>query len=191
MYERYSNRKIGVCKEDVVWSEKHTGGTHENAGICVDCKTKYQTHEKSEELDSYESNNSTHTPTYKCTFSDCEFTHTGESKEHRLVKWNDKCKECDAIEKKSECSHIHVKKENSTQHWEECKKCGEVKAGTLKNHEFKDYKDNKDGTHSATCSECNYKLTEKHSNDSSICQYCKVNTSSNGGNSSGNKHLYP
>ena len=35
------------------------------------------------------------------------------------------------------------------------------------------------------------KLTEKHSNDSSICQYCKVNTSSNGGNSSGNKHLYP
>lgn len=43
MYERYSNRKIGVCKEDVVWSEKHTGGTHENAGICVDCKTKYQT----------------------------------------------------------------------------------------------------------------------------------------------------
>lgn len=329
---------------------KHRGGTHENAGICIDCKTKYQTHEKSEEIDSYESNNSTHTPTYKCTleectykykgnaenhlggthknggqcevckktyqkhepestvlkyqittdehipiykctFSGCEFTHTGESKEHRLLKWNDngnethtakcedckyevteshnyqnekctkcnsmkkenecthtyikkndsskhweecskcgevkentlknhnfeqytdnknethssvctecqykltaehnykdgKCKECDAIEKKSECSHIYIKKENSTQHWEECEKCGEVKAGTLKNHEFKDYKDNKDGTHSATCSECNYKLTEKHSNDSGICQYCKVNTSSNGGNNnSGN-----
>ena len=44
-----------------------------------------------------------------------------KAKEHRLVKWNDKCKECDAIEKKSECSHIHVKRKIVHKHWEECK----------------------------------------------------------------------
>lgn len=270
-------------------AENHLGGTHKNGGQCEVCKKTYQKHEPESTVLKYQITTDEHIPIYRCTFSDCEFTHTGESKEHRLVKWNDngnethtakcedckyevteshnyqnekctkcnsvkkenecthtyikkndsskhweecskcgevkentlrnhnfeqytdnknethssvctecqykltaehnykdgKCKECGAIEKKSECSHTYIKKENSTQHWEECEKCGEVKAGTLKNHEFKDYKDNKDGTHSATCSECNYKLTEKHSNDSG-CQYCKVNTSSNGGNSSGN-----
>ena len=46
MYERYSNRKIGVCKEDVVWSEKHTGGTHENAGISVRLNIKHTKNQK-------------------------------------------------------------------------------------------------------------------------------------------------
>ena len=47
-------------------------------------------------------------------------------------------------------------------HWEECTKCGEVKVGTLQAHTYGTYTDNEDGTHSATCSKCGYKLTEEH-----------------------------
>lgn len=271
-------------------TENHLGGTHKNGGKCEVCQTVYQKHEPENTVLKYQITTDEHIPIYKCTFTDCEFTYTGESKEHRLEKWNDngnethtsicedckyeiteshnyqngkctkcnavkkenecthnyikkndsnkhweeckkcgevkaetlknhtfeqytdnknethssvctecqyklteehnykdgKCKECEAVEKKSECSHTYIKKDNSTQHWEECEKCGEVKVGTLKNHEFKDYKDNKDGTHSSTCLECNYKLTEKHSNDNGICKYCKVNTSNSDGNGNSN-----
>ena len=93
---------------------------------------------------------------------------------------NGKCKECKSTKEEKECEHSYVKKTDEKQHWEECEKCGAVKAGTLKNHTFKDYKDNKDGTHSSTCSECNYKLTENHSNDNGICKYCKASTQHGG-----------
>lgn len=56
MYERYSNRKIGVCKEDAVWTEKHTGGIHENGGRCTICNYQYQQHTTTNNIVGYDTN---------------------------------------------------------------------------------------------------------------------------------------
>ncbi|MGN1301359.1 MAG: hypothetical protein ACI4U9_02370 [Clostridia bacterium] len=52
--------------------------------------------------------------------------------------------------------------------------CTENCNGTEENHEFGQYTDNEDGTHSATCSICEYKLTAEHNYENGKCSECNA-----------------
>ena len=71
---------------------------------------------------------------------------------------------------KESCKHTYIMKQDATQHWEECAECGEVKEESLEAHNYTKCVDNGDGTHTKTCSNCNYKYTKNHKED---CQECK------------------
>ena len=60
-----------------------------------------------------------------------------------------------------QCEHSYIIKNNESQHWEECSKCKEQKLDTKENHILGEYKDNGDGTQTASCSKCGYKLTKE------------------------------
>ena len=78
-----------------------------------------------------------------------------------------------------ECEHSYELKNDETKHWVECSKCNQTKSNTIENHEFTNYYDNKDGTHTAICTICNYKLTENHAEN---CEKCKNTTNPDDGN---------
>ena len=106
--------------------------------------------------------------THNGTCTKCGYTLT---KNHEYEGNN--CKDCGATKPQEECTHNWVQKNDSTNHWEECTKCGEVKnKGT---HTMAAARDNGNGTHTKTCTKCNYKVTSNHSyNSSNKCKDCGV-----------------
>ena len=135
--------------------------------------------------------------------SKCKEIKTNSKEEHKGIKWTDegngthsgtcsvcnfklkeehsytngKCTECGVEEssKNETCEHKYAEKHDETYHWEECSKCNDLKKGTLQTHKYKEYTDNKNGTHTTTCTICGYKLTEEHLTE---CEKCnkQVNT---------------
>ena len=89
---------------------------------------------------------------------------------------NGKCTKCDAKQNvDEECLHdIYELKCNEVQHWKQCKKCGQIKEGTLQNHIYHNYIDNEDGTHSAECKICENKITSVHTYKNNICINCSA-----------------
>jgi len=87
-----------------------------------------------------------------------------------------------------ECTHTYEVKNNGTHHWEECTKCKEEKADSKKSHTYGEYKDNGNGTHSATCTVCNYKLVENHNTNGPTCKYCNAVNSNSGSNNNNNNN---
>ena len=54
-----------------------------------------------------------------------------------------------------------------------CTSCTANKTGTVETHTINTYSDNGNGTHSGTCTICNYNLTKTHSyNSSNVCTDC-------------------
>ena len=110
--------------------------------------------------------------THSGTCSVCNFK---LKEEHSYT--NGKCTECGVEEssKNETCEHKYAEKHDETYHWEECSKCNDLKKGTLQTHKYKEYTDNKNGTHTTTCTICGYKLTEEHLTE---CEKCnkQVNT---------------
>ena len=137
--------------------------------------------------------------------SKCKEIKTNSKEEHKGIKWTDegngthsgtcsvcnfklkeehsytngKCTECGVEEssKNETCEHKYAEKHDETYHWEECSKCNDLKKGTLQTHKYKEYTDNKNGTHTTTCTICGYKLTEEHLTE---CEKC--NKQANTGN---------
>ena len=69
------------------------------------------------------------------------------------------------------CEHSYKVKNDDKQHWNECEKCKETTA--KENHKFTKNVDNKNGTHTSTCSVCSYRVTENHTYNNGICTDCK------------------
>ncbi|MFR8144584.1 MAG: LPXTG cell wall anchor domain-containing protein [Clostridia bacterium] len=109
--------------------------------------------------------------THSSTCSECQYTLV---QEHSYQ--NGECTNCHAIEPTIPCKHTYNSKNNATQHWQECSKCQTIKPNSLEVHSFTSYTDNLNGTHSATCSECGYQLTQKHPTDGT-CKDCNSNNS--------------
>ncbi len=89
-----------------------------------------------------------------------------------------RCQRCGIIRTLSR-EHTYVTKYDETNHWEECLKCNALKKETLQTHKYQEYTDNKNGTHTTTCTICGYKLTEEHLKE---CEKCnkQANTGNNG-----------
>lgn len=139
--------------------------------------------------------------------SKCKGIKTNSKEEHKGIKWidegnethsgtcsickfklkeehsyaNGKCTKCGAKESSENetCEHNYVEKHDETYHWEECLKCNALKKETLQTHKYQEYTDNKNGTHTTTCTICGYKLTEEHLEE---CEKCnkQANTGNNG-----------
>ena len=178
----------------------HTGATHANDGKCTTCEYQYETHSQSTAIKEYKKSATGHTPIYACTTEECTETYDGATEEHTVTQWTDngngthsgnctvctykvteehnyedgKCEDCKIEEPKQECSHIYVTKHDKEQHWEECTKCKETKEGSTQLHKYGKYTDNKDGTHSATCTVCSYKITKEHNYEDGKCADCKA-----------------
>ena len=187
-------------------TEAHKGATHANGGVCTVCRYQYENHGQSTTVKEYIKTETGHTPVYTCSYSGCTETYNGTTENHKLGQYTDNkngthsatcsicnykltaehnyqnqiCSECGAKESSGNetCEHSYVVKSNKTNHWEECSKCGEVRTGTLNVHTYGTYTDNKNGTHSATCSICNYKLTAEHNYQNQICTECGAKESS-------------
>jgi len=179
-----------ICSAcDYTRTEAHEGANHENNGKCRKCSAIYETHSKSEEIKEYIPTDNGHQIIYKCTNTNCDGTFEGEEQSHQLGEWIDKengthsaictkckyevtethnygedgiCEECEAIQPTENCEHTYKQEKNETHHWNVCSKCQVAQEGSLELHKYGEYTDNEDGTHSAICTVCEYKLTEKH-----------------------------
>ena len=179
-------------------TEQHLGGTHENGGECTVCNLPYQTHTQSNTISKYNTTQTTHTPIYTCSFSGCTSTYTGSANQHELYNWIDnkngthsssctlcnykvtqehnykdgKCITCNSLIPTTSCEHAYITKNDDTQHWQVCSKCNIIKPDSLQIHIYSDYIDNKNGTHSSTCTLCNYKVTQEHNYKDGKCITC-------------------
>ena len=98
-----------------------------------------------------------------------------------------KCDDCDATKPNTECNHDWKQKDDETNHWKECTKCGEIKDKAK--HTVKEWKDNGDGTHSGNCTVCNRKITEKHEKGTDgKCTKCGATISNNNNNNGNNNN---
>jgi len=68
--------------------------------------------------------------------------------------------------------HSYDIKNDATHHWEECTKCGEEKVNSKKEHTVTTWTDNGNGSHSGTCTVCNYNLTKQHNFVNEECNDC-------------------
>lgn len=180
--------------------EAHSGATHENGGKCEKCEEVYEEHGKADEATDYELTDNGHKPIYDCTNEDCNETYEGEEEPHNVEEWTDdgngvhsgectecgeevteehdygedgKCKDCDAIIPEDECEHTYIIEKNETHHWNFCPKCRTTKEGSFELHKYEEYTVNEDGTHSATCTVCQYELIEKHNyEEDGKCEDC-------------------
>ena len=72
----------------------------------------------------------------------------------------------------TECDHTYEEIEhNDTEHWNVCSKCNEEESGSREAHNYS-YTDNENGTHTATCTVCGYKISEEHEFDNGECNDC-------------------
>ena len=100
---------------------------------------------------------------------------------------DNKCDDCGATKPNTECEHDWKQKDDETNHWKECTKCGEIKDKAK--HTVKEWKDNGDGTHTGTCTECNRKITEKHEKGTDgKCTKCGATVSNNNSNNNNNNN---
>jgi len=83
------------------------------------------------------------------------------------------CIACNAVEPQEECNHNYVIESNDTQHWEECTECGETKEDTTAEHIY-EYTDNGNGTHNASCTVCDYTITQECIYEEGECIYCNA-----------------
>ena len=96
-----------------------------------------------------------------------------------------KCPDCDATKPSTECEHNWKQKDDETNHWKECTKCGEIKDKAK--HTVKEWKDKGDGTHTGKCTECNREITEKHEKGTDgKCTKCGATISNNNSNNNNN-----
>ena len=115
-----------------------------------------------------------------------------DSKTENCTYANNKCTKCGAEKsvEQEKCEHEWKVKIDNNYHWFACSKCSEVKEGSKAKHEIETYKDNKDGTHSGTCTICKQTITVAHTGDDK-CDVCGAkiedNSGNNGGNSNGGK----
>ena len=65
----------------------HTGGTHENGGICTVCGRKYQNHSNSYEVSSYTTTSTKHIINYSCSFEGCTEVFSEEEEDHSFDLW--------------------------------------------------------------------------------------------------------
>jgi len=89
------------------------------------------------------------------------------------------------------CEHTYEWKNDKTHHWKECTKCNAKESGSQAEHKYEKYTNNGNGTHSSTCTVCNYKLTENHNNKDGKCEDCDAklsNTNNNTNTNSNNKN---
>ena len=174
----YTNGKCSKCGiEDPNKAEtcEHTYVTKSDATYhweeCSKCKEiKTNSKEKHKGIKWTDEGNGTHSGT-------CSVCNFKLKEEHSYT--NGKCTECGVEEssKNETCEHKYAEKHDETYHWEECSKCNDLKKGTLQTHKYKEYTDNKNGTHTTTCTICGYKLTEEHLTE---CEKC--NKQANTGN---------
>ena len=102
--------------------------------------------------------------THSGTCDKCGYISTGD---HNYGA-DDKCTECGSVQ---ECTHDWQQKNDATNHWEECTKCGETR--NQEAHIITTWKDNGNGTHSGTCDKCGYILTRNHTfGDDDKCTDC-------------------
>ena len=146
----------------------------------------------------YNQNVNGHTPIYKC--KNCSSTKYDSQEAHTINSYSDNgngthsgtCTTCDYRVTKAHdtnsgtctacgatvgsgtttCEHAWVTKNNSTDHWQECSKCGVTQDGSVTNHNIARYIDNGDQTHSGTCTVCNYKVTNGHTYSDNTCTKC-------------------
>ena len=185
-------------------AEDHTGGTHEDGKctVCEEVYQTHTMSTTPTSYETTETQHTpVYTCTYvDANGTKCATTTKGTAENHEVEQWTDntngthsgnckdctyklteehnynngKCTDCNATEPTQECTHAYISKNNDTQHWEECSKCKQVKAGSKENHTYGEYVDNKNGTHTATCTKCGYKLTENHTYKNENCEDCKA-----------------
>ena len=168
-FHNYLNEECEDCgaekpKEECkhIYEDKNDKNNHWEE--CTKCGEEKEGSKEPHNYDEYTDNED---GTHSSTCTDCEYELT---EEHNYE--DEKCEKCNADEPKEECKHSYKVKNNQKQHWEECTECKEEKEGSRANHTYKDYEDNGNGTHSATCTKCNYKMTEKHKTDGTSCKEC-------------------
>ena len=195
-------QKCTRCGEIIQAALGHTNGpaaTCTSDQICTKCGivVKAKTgHSYSSTPTSYNSNANGHTAVYKC--QNCTETKTDAQAAHTVDTWNDNgnnthsgtCEVCDYTVTKTHnydsndkcidcgattqtgCEHNWVIKNNSTEHWEECSECNITKDDSIATHNVSRWIDEGDGTHSGTCTTCNYKQTFSHSFSGNTCTKC-------------------
>ena len=86
--------KDGKCDKCGYSMCDHSGGNHENGGVCEKCGQVYETHKRSSTvLDYIHRTETQHIPRYKCTCPGCDYTYTGDPQSH--VDTNPKDGVCD------------------------------------------------------------------------------------------------
>ena len=195
-------QKCTRCNQVIKAALGHLPGpaaTCTSAQVCTRCNTVLNaklSHTYGTTPTSYNKTANGHTPVYQCT--SCTATKTGTQETHTINTWTDNnngthsgtctvcnykstkthtydannvCTACGATTQ-TECEHDYEMKNNSTEHWEECKKCHITKDGSIENHNVAVWRDNNDGTHSGTCTKCNYTKTTAHEYSGNTCTKC-------------------
>ena len=168
-------------------------------GECTQCKAKQEAEEKECKHEKYElkKNNNQHWEeckecgnikdgtlenhiynnyednkdgTHSARCSKCQYVTKAEHKYNK----DGKCTNCKAEDPNAECEHDYQMENNKTTHWKECRKCNQVKKGSVEEHKIINYQDNGDGTHIGICSICEYKLKNNHNYKDEKCVDCKV-----------------
>ena len=81
-----------------------------------------------------------------------------------------KCKSCGATKATTGCEHNWTSKNDATNHWEACTKCGEIK--NKEKHIVTTWTNNGGETHSGACTTCGYRVTENHNYEGNNCKDC-------------------
>ena len=159
--------------------EQHLGGTHENGGKCTVCNLPYQTHTQSNTISKYDTTQTTHTPIYTCSVSGCTSTYTASTEQHLggTHENGGKCTVCN-LPYQTHTQSNTISKYNTTQTTHtpiytcSFSGCTSTYTGSANQHELYNWIDNKNGTHSSSCTLCNYKVTQEHNYKDGKCITC-------------------
>ena len=91
--DEYHERYCVKCNYRIV--EAHSGGTHNNYGMCVACNSNYQVHGESTDVKEYNTSVFGHTSIYKCKCPTCNKTYIGNLFEHVDEDGNLICDVCE------------------------------------------------------------------------------------------------
>ena len=164
----YSCTHSGCTETYTGTAESHTGGTHANGGKCTTCQYVYQTHSQSANITDYIKTATGHTAIYSCTHPGCTTTYTGTEQPHTYQ--DGICTVCGRRQDAEDCTHTNTEyKTTATEHWRQCKDCGEEISGTRGAHTG--------GTHAngGKCIACQY-IYQTHSQSSNVVRYIKTAT---------------
>lgn len=157
-------------------AQDHSGATHENGGKCNICKYTYQKHDPADKPERYETTANAHTPIYKCTFTGCTKTHTGETENHLggTHENGGKCEKCQYKYQthgvSTEIKYYDIKDQNHTPIYK-CtyNGCEGTHTGTTQSH--------LGGTHDngGKCTSCLYQY-QQHVKTETIAEYKQTET---------------